>query len=122
MSPTGWAKNFLVFFHLLTFSKVRCIMQGGGGGGAMPIEPWMLACGFRFLVGKLKKLDTNGKSTVQITKGIDIDFEVDEDTVLIGLEEQVIKQQGMVRVNLRDTGPRAVSIERYFTSMSTMAA
>ncbi len=89
-------------------------MPGGGGSGAMPIEPWMLACGFRFIVGKLKVLNTNGKSTVQVANGIDVDFDVDNDTVLIGLEQHVIDQQEMVRVNFRDTGPRAVSIERYF--------
>ncbi len=107
-------------------------MNSGSGGGAMPAEPWLYACGFRVVVGKLMHLSLPAEGSTQmgecrilVCEGNEIDLEIDVHTVIIGLNPTGYDQDGspkyhigeLVQANLRAREKTALSIERYYTNV-----
>ena len=103
---------------------------GGGGGGAMPPEPWQFACGFRVMVGNLR--DLNEKEVKILLCGVGqeevmVGFKVNKATALIGLNPVGMDSKGnpiyqkgdLVQVNLYAASNVAISIERYFSGLTT---
>ena len=115
-------------------------MPGGSGGGAMPAEAWLFACGFRVVIGKLLDLELPKGDPVQplaaadlghcqilICEGTAITVNVDFHTAIIGLDPAGVDLNNggrpvyhigeLVQVNLRARDRTALSIERYFSNV-----
>ncbi len=71
----------------------------------MPAEPWMFACGFRVVIGKLLNLTlpsgnhnddpiTPGICEILICEGVPVEFGVDFHTAIIGLQPSVTNGPG----------------------------
>ncbi len=107
-------------------------MNNGSGGGAMPAEPWLFACGFRVVVGRLMHLSLPtegssqmGKCRILVCEGNEIALDIDLHTAIIGLSPTGYDEEGnakyhigeLVQANLRARDKTALSIERYFTNV-----
>jgi len=117
-------------------------MSRGGPGGGMPTEAWLFACGFRVVIGKLLRLElptgtpaapVAGTCEVLISEGVQVAFEVDFHTAIIGMHPAGVAAAPhptpgvplyhigeLVQVNLRAREPAALSIERYFSNVMHM--
>lgn len=114
-------------------------MSNGWGSGSippgaqpMPPDAWAIACGFRFVYGQLKALDTNFTTNpnctvvVEVCEGQDVTLTVDSQTILIGLLPVAFDGSGnpqyplgeFVLVNVRASDAYAFSIKRYFHDLT----